>query len=181
MQSRTKVLESRPAWHVMDAEGKTLGRISSEIAVILQGKHKPSYVSYRNTGDYVIVVNAEKVRVTGKKLDQKMYHRHSGYPGGLKSQTLSRLLEKTPTRALKQAVKGMLPKNKLGRRMLSRLKLYAGPEHPHQAQVNARPEAQAGPAVQPIPAAGDAEFKPDAGEVNAEGAPEQQPGSETEA
>ena len=181
MRTRTKELEARPAWHVMDAEGKTLGRISSEIAVLLQGKHKPTYVSYRNTGDYVIVVNAEKVRVTGKKLDQKMYHRHSGYPGGITSRTLSQLLEKTPTRVLRHSVKGMLPKNKLGRRMLSRLKLYAGPEHPHEAQVKARPEAQAGPAVQPIPAAGDAETNSDAGEVNAEVAPEQQPGNETEA
>lgn len=131
-----------PAWHVMDAEGKTLGRFSSEIAVLLQGKHKPSYVSYLNSGDYVIVVNAGKVRVTGKKLSQKLYYRHSGYPGGLKSQTLSVLLDKTPTRAIRHAVKGMLPKSKLGRRMLSRLKLYAGAEHPHAAQVNARPKSQ---------------------------------------
>ena len=129
-----------PSWHVIDADGKTLGRMSSEIAVILQGKHKPAYVSYLNTGDYVIVVNVEKIRVTGNKLDQKTYYRHSGYHGGLKETSLRRMLTKTPTRVIRAAVKGMLPKNRLGRRMLSRLKLYSGAEHPHGAQVNARPK-----------------------------------------
>jgi large subunit ribosomal protein L13 len=105
--------------------------------VLLQGKHKPLYVPYLNTGDYVIVVNADKVKVTGKKLEQKMYYRHSGYPGGLKEQSLSRLLEKTPERVIVYAVKGMLPKNAMGRRMLSRLKVYAGNTHPHDAQINA--------------------------------------------
>jgi large subunit ribosomal protein L13 len=120
---------------VIDAEDKTLGRLASEIAVLLQGKHRPMYVPYLNTGDYVVVINAEKIRVTGKKLDQKVYYRHSGYPGGLKEITLSRLLDKTPTKALHHAVKGMLPKNIIGRRMLSRLKLYAGDSHPHDAQI----------------------------------------------
>ena len=127
-----------PAWHVIDAENRTLGRLSSEIAVLLQGKHKPSYVPYLNTGDFVVVVNAEKIHVTGKKLDQKFYYRHSGYHGGLKTQTLSKLLEKSPTQAISRAVKGMLPKNTLGRRMLSRLKVYAGDVHPHSAQVGAQ-------------------------------------------
>ena len=135
---RTRASELEPAWHVIDAEGKTLGRLSSEIAVLLQGKHKPTYVSYLNRGDFVIVTNAEKVHTTGKKLDQKIYYRHSGYPGGLKERTLAQQLEKAPTQVIKKAVKGMLPKNKLGRRMLSRLKLYAGSDHPHEAQVNAQ-------------------------------------------
>ena len=137
---RSRALNLQPGWHVIDAEGKTLGRLSSEIAVLLQGKHKPTYVSYLNTGDYVVVVNADKIRVTGNKLAKKIYYRHSGYHGGLREQTLSDLLQKTPTRALRYAVKGMLPKNSLGRRMLSRLKLYAGDSHPHAAQVNARPK-----------------------------------------
>ena len=110
--------------------------------MLLQGKHKPIYVPNLNTGDYVVVVNAEKIRVTGNKLKQKMYYRHSGYHGGLKEQTLESLLDKTPTRALKHAVKGMLPKNTIGRRMLSRLKLYAGDSHPHEAQVRGSAQAQ---------------------------------------
>ncbi len=140
MTASTKPYQPRasdlnPEWHVIDAEDKTLGRLASEIAVLLQGKHRPMYVPYLNTGDYVVVINAEKIRVTGKKLDQKVYYRHSGYPGGLKEITLSRLLDKTPTKALHHAVKGMLPKNIIGRRMLSRLKLYAGDSHPHDAQI----------------------------------------------
>ena len=134
---QTRAGDLKPEWHVLDADGKTLGRISSEIAVLLQGKHKPEYVPYLNTGDFVVVVNAEKVRVTGKKLQQKIYYRHSGYPGGLKERTLAEVLERTPTRVIEHAVKGMLPKNTIGRRMLSRLKLYAGGEHPHEAQVKA--------------------------------------------
>ena len=122
---------------MIDAKDKTLGRLSSEIATLLQGKHKPIYVPHLNTGDYVIVINAEKVRVTGRKLEQKMYYRHSGYHGGLKERTLSQVLDKSPTRVIQQSVKGMLPKNALGRRMLGRLKLYAGEEHPHEAQVRA--------------------------------------------
>jgi len=128
--------ELKPDWHVVDAEGKTLGRISSEIAVLLQGKHKPGYVPYLNTGDYVVVVNAEKIHVTGKKIEQKKYYRHSGYHGGLKETNLQQMLDKHPDRVIKQSVKGMLPKNVPGRRMLGRLKVYAGSDHPHQAQVN---------------------------------------------
>ena len=128
--------ELNPDWHVVDAAGKTLGRISSEIAVLLQGKHKPGYVPYLNTGDYVVVINAEKIHVTGKKIEQKKYYRHSGYHGGLKETNLQQMLEKHPDRVIKQSVKGMLPKNVPGRRMLGRLKVYAGSDHPHQAQVN---------------------------------------------
>jgi len=121
-------------WYVVDAQGKTLGRLASEIAKILLGKHKPVYVPHLDCGDYVIVVNAEKVRVTGKKLDQKFYYRHSGYPGGLKSINLRDQLQKHPTRVLEAAVRGMLPKNRLGRAMIKKLKVYAGDSHPHQAQ-----------------------------------------------
>jgi large subunit ribosomal protein L13 len=121
-------------WYVVDAQGKTLGRLASEIVKILRGKHKPTYVPYLDCGDYVIVVNAEKVRVTGKKLDQKFYYRHSGYPGGLKSINLRDQLQKHPTRVLEAAVRGMLPKNRLGRAMIRKLKVYAGGSHPHQAQ-----------------------------------------------
>ena len=117
--------------------------VRTEIAVLLQGKHRPIWVSHMNTGDYVVVINAGKIRVTGNKLKQKKYYRHSGYPGGLKEQTLAQMLEKTPTRVIKQAVKGMLPKNTPGRRMLSRLKLYAGSEHPHEAQIKAGEKADA--------------------------------------
>lgn len=132
---QTKTADLKPEWHLIDAEDKTLGRLSSEIAVLLQGKHKPIYVPHLNTGDYVVVVNAEKIRVTGAKLEQKMYYRHSGYHGGLTERTLQQMLDKTPTRVIKQSVKGMLPKNALGRHMLARMKVYAGPDHPHQAQL----------------------------------------------
>ena len=128
--------ELKPEWQVVDAEGKTLGRRSSEIATILQGKHRPGYVSYLNTGDYVVVINAEKIRVTGNKLEQKKYYRHSGYHGGLKETTLQELLSTYPERVIQQSVKGMLPKNTPGKRMLSRLKVYGGENHPHGAQVN---------------------------------------------
>ena len=121
-------------WYVVDAQGKILGRLASEIAKILRGKHKPIYVPHLDCGDHVIVVNAEKVRVTGKKLDQKFYYRHSGYPGGLKSISLRNQLQKHPTRVLEAAVRGMLPKNRLGRAMIKKLKVYAGGSHPHQAQ-----------------------------------------------
>jgi large subunit ribosomal protein L13 len=121
-------------WYVVDAQGKTLGRLASEIASILRGKHKPIYAPHLDCGDYVIVVNAEKVRVTGKKLDQKFYHRHTGYPGGLKSINLRDQLQRHPTRVLEAAVRGMLPKNRLGRAMIKKLKVYAGGSHPHQAQ-----------------------------------------------
>ena len=134
---QVKASDLKPVWHVIDAEGKTLGRLASEIATLLMGKHKPTYVSHLNTGDFVVVVNADKIRVTGRKLEQKVYYRHSGYHGGLKRQTLEDLLRKAPTRVIRHAVRGMLPKNIMGRRMLSRLKLYAGAHHPHEAQVNA--------------------------------------------
>ena len=121
-------------WYVVDAEGKTLGRLSSQIAAILRGKHKPQYSPSVDVGDYVVVVNAGKVRVTGRKMQQKRYYRHSGYPGGLTEITLADQLERHPTRVLKAAVRGMLPRNRLGRKMLKKLKVYAGPEHPHEAQ-----------------------------------------------
>jgi large subunit ribosomal protein L13 len=121
-------------WFLVNAEGKTLGRLAAEIAKVLRGKHKPIYTPHLDCGDYVIVVNAEKVRVTGRKLDQKMYYRHTGYPGGIKSISLRNQLQKHPDRVLQAAVRGMLPKNRLGRRMLKKLKVYAGDSHPHQAQ-----------------------------------------------
>lgn len=132
-----------PEWHVIDAEGKTLGRVASEIATLLQGKHKPTYTPHLAAGDFVVVVNAASFRVSGNKRAAKMYYRHSGYHGGLTEQTLEELLAKHPTRALRQAVKGMLPKNIRGKHMLSRLKLYEGGEHPHQAQVSASRPQQA--------------------------------------
>lgn len=121
-------------WYVVDAEGETLGRLASRIAPILKGKHKPIYTPHLDCGDFVIIVNAEKVQVTGRKLDQKLYHRHSGYPGGLRSISLRDQLDKYPERVLQAAIRGMLPKNKLGRRMIKKLKVYAGDSHPHQAQ-----------------------------------------------
>jgi len=131
----TKSSDLKPQWHVIDASGKTLGRLASEVATLLMGKHKPIYTPNLNTGDFVIVVNAAKVRVTGNKAQQKVYYRHSGYPGGLKSTTLARMMQTHPTRVIEYAVKGMLPHNRLGRDMLRRLKVYAGDTHPHQAQV----------------------------------------------
>lgn len=121
-------------WFVLDAEGKTLGRLAVRIATILRGKHKPIYTPHVDCGDYVIVVNADKVNVTGQKLDQKMYYRHSGYPGGLSEITLRKQLQIHPERVIAAAVRGMLPKNRLGRKMFKKLKVYAGPGHPHEAQ-----------------------------------------------
>lgn len=129
-----KEKEIKREWYLIDAEGKTLGRLASEIAKILRGKHKPIFTPHLSTGDYVIVINAEKVRVTGKKLDEKIYYRHSGYPGGLKGISLREQLKRHPTRVLRAAVWGMLPHNRLGRRVIKNLKLYAGSFHPHQAQ-----------------------------------------------
>jgi large subunit ribosomal protein L13 len=122
------------AWYVVDAAGKTLGRLATEVARVLRGKHKPQYTPHLDSGDFVIVVNAEKIQVTGRKLDQKMYHRASNYPGGLKSVSLRDQLESAPEKVIQRAVKGMLPHNPLGRKMLKKLKVYAGSEHPHQAQ-----------------------------------------------
>jgi len=130
--ARTEDIERE--WFLVDAEGETLGRLASEIAKVLRGKHKPLYTPHLDCGDYVIVVNADKVQVTGRKLDQKMYYRHSGYPGGIKSISLRNQLQKHPERVLQAAVRGMLPKNRLGRKMLKKLKVYAGDSHPHQAQ-----------------------------------------------
>jgi large subunit ribosomal protein L13 len=121
-------------WFVVDAQGKTLGRLASVIATILRGKHKPEFVPNLDTGDYVVVVNAAKIHVTGKRLDQKIYWRHTGYPSGIKGVTLRRMMETYPERALESAVKGMLPKGPLGREMFGKLKVYAGSEHPHEAQ-----------------------------------------------
>ena len=121
-------------WYVVDLEDKVLGRMATEIAKVLRGKHKAIYTPSVDTGDFVIVLNAEKVRLTGNKLSQKMYHRHSGYTGGLTSISAGKMLEKTPEELIKKAVKGMLPKNKLGRQMFKKLKVYCGADHPHQAQ-----------------------------------------------
>jgi len=129
-----KAAEIKQEWFVVDAAGKTLGRLASEIAQILRGKHKPTYSPHLDCGDFVIVVNADKIHVTGQKLDKKIYYRHSGYPGGLKEVSLRRQLEKHPDRVITAAVKGMLPKNRLGRRMIKKLKVYAAPTHPHEAQ-----------------------------------------------
>jgi large subunit ribosomal protein L13 len=129
-----KAEEVERQWWVVDAEGQTLGRLATRIATILRGKHKPIYTAHVDTGDFVIVVNADKITVTGDKLDTIIYYRHSGYPGGLKERTLREQLQKFPERPIEEAVRGMLPKTKLGRSMIKKLKVYAGPEHPHAAQ-----------------------------------------------
>jgi large subunit ribosomal protein L13 len=129
-----KPAEVRRDWYVVDATGKTLGRLSTEIARRLRGKHKPEYTPHVDTGDYIVVVNAGKIRVTGNKLKDKMYHHHTGYIGNLKSKNLETLLDETPERVLQYAVKGMLPKGPLGRKMFSKLRVFAGPEHDHAAQ-----------------------------------------------
>lgn len=121
-------------WYVVDAADQRLGRLASEIAMILRGKNKPTYTPHMDTGDFVVVVNADKISVTGKKASQKLYRRHSGRPGGMKTETFSQLQARIPERILEQAVKGMLPKNALGRQLFTKLKVYAGPDHPHQAQ-----------------------------------------------
>jgi large subunit ribosomal protein L13 len=129
-----KVGEINHDWFVVDAADKTLGRLASEIAHRLRGKHKPEYTPHVDTGDYIVVINAEKVRVTGAKTTDKMYHHHTGYPGGLKSISFEKLIDKAPERVIQGAVKGMLPRNPLGRAMFRKLKVYAGAEHPHAAQ-----------------------------------------------
>ena len=121
-------------WYVVDAQGKTLGRLATQIADTLRGKRKPQFTPHIDTGDFVIVVNADKIHVTGNKLDQKKYYRHSGYPGGLRERTLREQLERRPTEVLRIAVKGMLPKNRLARQQITKLKIYAGPKHPHGPQ-----------------------------------------------
>jgi large subunit ribosomal protein L13 len=124
-------------WYIVDAEGKTLGRLATRIADVLRGKGKPQYTPHVDTGDFVVVVNADKIHVTGNKLDDKLVYRHSGYPGGLKVRPLREELERRPTEVLRKAVKGMLPRNRLARKQLLKLKIYAGPEHPHEAQAPA--------------------------------------------
>ena len=121
-------------WYVVDAEGQTLGRLATQIADTLRGKNKAAYTPHVDTGDFVVVVNAEKIRVTGKKMEQKRYWRHSGYPGGIKSRTLAEMLDRRPEEVIRKAVKGMLPRNRLARKQLTKLKVYAGPDHPHAAQ-----------------------------------------------
>ncbi len=121
-------------WHVIDASDVVLGRLASQAAILLRGKHKPMYAPHVDTGDFVVIVNAAKVHLSGNKREQKLAYRHSGYPGGLRATPYSDLLERNPARAVEKAVRGMLPKNTLGRQMLRKLKVYAGPEHPHQAQ-----------------------------------------------
>lgn len=133
----TKEADVERSWYIVDAEGKTLGRLASQIAAILRGKHKPIYNPSVDTGDFIVVINADKIHVTGRRMDQKKYYTHSGYQGGLKERTLRQMMEKRPERVIQLAVRGMLPKNVLGRRMIKKLKVYAGPDHPHAAQ---RPE-----------------------------------------
>jgi large subunit ribosomal protein L13 len=128
------------SWHVIDASGQTLGRLSTRVAGLLMGKHKPTYSPHLDMGDFVIVVNADKVRVTGKKLDDKIYYRHTGYMGGLKETPLGDMLQRHPGRVIELAVRGMLPRNRLARHLLRHLKVYAGPNHPHEAQVNGGPQ-----------------------------------------
>ncbi len=130
----TKPEDIQREWFVIDATGMTLGRLATQIATVLKGKHKPIYSPHLDTGDFVVVVNAHKVRVTGRKLDQKIYYRHSGYPGGLKEISLRDQLDRHPDRVIRFAVRGMLPKNRLGRQMIKKLKVYATPGHPHEAQ-----------------------------------------------
>jgi large subunit ribosomal protein L13 len=130
---------ARPAqvereWHLIDAEGQTLGRLATEIVRLLRGKNKPQYTPHVDTGDFIVVVNAEKVAVTGKKAEQKVYYRHTGRPGGLKETSYEVMLDRKPTEILRKAVKGMMPRTRLGRQQLGKLKIYAGPEHPHEAQ-----------------------------------------------
>lgn len=132
-----KAKEIETTWHVVDAEGRILGRLASEVAQLLRGKHRPTFSPHLDNGDHVIIVNAGKIKVTGKKAQQKVYYRHSGYPGGLKETLLARMLETRPERVVQLAVKGMLPHNRLSRQILRHLKVYGGPEHPHEAQVNA--------------------------------------------
>ena len=130
-----KASEVQREWYVVDASGKTLGRLAVEVAKVLKGKHKPMYSPHFDTGDFVIVTNAAKIRVTGKKVKDKIYYRHSGYPGGIKEITFGKMLEKHPTRPVEKAIKGMLPHNALGREMFRRLKVYADEDHPHKSQT----------------------------------------------
>ena len=138
-----KGAEIEKRWQVVDAEGQTLGRLATQVAGLLMGKHKPVYSPHLDMGDFVIIVNAEKVRVTGNKMEDKKYYRHTGYMGGLKTTNLGTMMERHPDRVLRLAVRGMLPRNRLARHVLRHLKVYAGPDHPHQAQVNASRKREA--------------------------------------
>ncbi len=129
-----KPADIKREWFVVDATDQTLGRLASDVAIILRGKHKPTYAPHVDGGDFVVIINAEKVAVTGNKAEQKVYHRHSGYPGGLKELSFAQMRERYPERIIESAVRGMIPKNRLGRRVLTKLKVYAGSEHPHGAQ-----------------------------------------------
>ncbi len=135
-------LEVERKWYVVDAEGQTLGRLASEIAKVLRGKNKPQYTPHVDVGDFVVVVNADRVVVTGKKAEQKVYRRHSGYPGGLKTTSYEQMMERRPEEILRKAVYGMMPKNRLARQQMRKLKIYAGPEHPHAAQSPQRLEVR---------------------------------------
>ena len=135
-------LEVEREWYVIDAEGQTLGRLATEIARILRGKNKPQYTPHVDVGDFVVVINADRVVVTGKKAEQKVYRRHSGYPGGMKETTYERMMESKPTEILRKAVYGMMPKTRLARQQFRKLKIYAGPEHPHAAQNPQRLEVR---------------------------------------
>lgn len=121
-------------WWIVDAQGQTLGRLASRVAMVLRGKHKATFAPHADMGDYVVIINADKIHVTGRRMDQKVYYRHTGYPGGIKSMTLREMLKRHPERVLEIAVRGMLPKNRLGRQMIKKLKVYAGDQHPHEAQ-----------------------------------------------
>jgi len=130
-----KPQEVERKWYVVDADGQTLGRLATQVAMILRGKHRPTFTPHVDTGDHVIIINAEKIHLTGKKLQDKKYYRHSGYPGGIKSVTAGEVLNRHPERVIKAAVWGMIPHNKLGRQIINKLKVYAGAEHPHEAQM----------------------------------------------
>lgn len=146
-----KDAEIEKNWHVVDADGQTLGRLATQVANILMGKHKPTYSRHLDMGDYVVVVNAEKIRVTGNKLQDKKYYHHTGYMGGIKERTLSTMLQRRPRRVVELAVRGMLPRNRLGRQLYRHLKVYGGPDHPHEAQVNASRKRQAAAAATGTP------------------------------
>ncbi len=146
-----KGAEIEKHWHVVDADGQTLGRLATQVANILMGKHKPTYSRHLDMGDYVVVVNAEKIRVTGNKLQDKKYYHHSGYMGGIKERTLGTMLQRRPRRVVELAVRGMLPGNRLGRQLYRHLKVYSGPDHPHEAQVNASRKRQAAAAATSTP------------------------------
>ncbi len=136
----TKPADIEKRWYVVDAEGQTLGRLASKVAAVLRGKNKPTFAPFLDTGDHVIVINADKVVVTGRKQDRKLYYHHSGYPGGLKTTSFRKLMQLRPERVIEHAVRGMLPRNRLGRAMARKLKVYAGPTHPHEAQKPERLE-----------------------------------------